>query len=59
MAVITLAQIGQQDQKPIVKTVEGKLSGQYESGIYHFKGIPFAQAPAGPLRWTAPQAPKS
>ncbi len=58
MALSTLAQTGQKKRKPIVATAQGKLSGLHDSGIYHFKGIPFAQAPVGPFRWKAPQPPK-
>lgn len=58
MALITAAQSVQKEQKPIVETAQGQLSGLHDSGIYHFKGIPFAQAPVGPLRWKAPQSPK-
>jgi len=46
-------------EKPIVETLQGKLSGSQESGLYHFKGIPFAQPPLGELRWKAPAPPKA
>ena len=36
--------------------VEG-VNDSARSGTYFWKGIPFAQAPAGPLRWKAPRAP--
>jgi para-nitrobenzyl esterase len=43
-----------------VKTSNGTLQGVIEaSGIHSFKGIPYAQAPVGDLRWKEPQAPKS
>ncbi len=43
-----------------VKTANGVLEGtrSSETGIRMFKGIPFAQPPAGDLRWKAPQPPK-
>ena len=46
-------------EKPIVETLQGKLSGSHESGLYLFKGIPFAQPPLGELRWKAPAPPKA
>jgi para-nitrobenzyl esterase len=45
---------------PQVKTANGLLQGIVEtSGIYSFKGVPFAQPPVGSLRWREPQAPQS
>jgi para-nitrobenzyl esterase len=38
-------------------TVEG--AGRQSSGVRAFKGIPFAAAPTGDLRWREPQAVKS
>ena len=41
-------------------TAYGKVQGVDDgakSGTYYWKGIPFAQAPAGALRWKAPVAP--
>ncbi len=41
-------------------TIEnGKIEGENDSGIYVFKGIPFAQPPVDDLRWTAPRDAKS
>lgn len=43
-----------------VKTVYGTLEGiQEKSGIYSFKGVPFAAPPVGDLRWKEPQPVKS
>lgn len=41
----------------IVSVDKGKVEGVYnsENGIYSYKGIPFAKAPVGDLRWKAPQ----
>lgn len=37
-------------------TVEGgKIQGYYDNGLTIFKGVPFAAAPVGELRWRAPQ----
>ncbi len=38
-----------------VQTAAGTLEGTYESGIRIFRGVPFAQPPAGDLRWREPQ----
>jgi para-nitrobenzyl esterase len=44
-----------------VKVANGLLEGtlEGESGIHSFKGIPFAQAPVGELRWKPPQPAKN
>ncbi|MEZ5070449.1 MAG: carboxylesterase family protein [Bacteroidales bacterium] len=39
---------------PIVRTEQGLLEGVSGSGIKTFKGIPFAAAPVGDLRWKPP-----
>ncbi|MGC2277886.1 MAG: carboxylesterase/lipase family protein [Candidatus Binatus sp.] len=38
---------------------QGKLEGDDQSGLFVFKGIPFAAAPAGARRWLAPEKPAS
>ncbi|MBU6443169.1 MAG: carboxylesterase family protein [Alphaproteobacteria bacterium] len=42
---------------PLAKTQFGTVRGVGEDGISTFKGIPFAAAPIGPLRWQAPEQP--
>ncbi|MBN1397676.1 MAG: carboxylesterase/lipase family protein, partial [Bacteroidetes bacterium] len=42
-----------QDQKPVVKTTSGAVSGSIDDGIFAFKGIPYAKAE----RFMPPQNP--
>ena len=44
---------------PQVRTVNGILEGEECSGVKVFKGVPFAAAPVGELRWKAPQPAKN
>ena len=39
----------------IVSTDKGDVRGLVENGFLRFKGIPYAQAPSGELRWQLPQ----
>jgi para-nitrobenzyl esterase len=39
----------------LVKTTAGSLAGRVEGGVAAFRGIPFAQAPVGALRWQPPR----
>mgnify|MGYP001112871823 FL=1 len=45
------------ERSPIAMTTDGAISGGVEDGIQVFRGIPYAQAPTGDLRWHAPVAP--
>ncbi|HEY3948306.1 carboxylesterase/lipase family protein [Phenylobacterium sp.] len=40
---------------PVVRAPAGAVEGEAQGGIEVFKGIPYAQAPVGPLRWAPPK----
>jgi len=42
-------------QTPVIKTVNGPVSGIKKGEVSIYKGIPFAAPPVGELRWKAPQ----
>ena len=44
---------------PRVKTANGMLEGVNESGVFTFKGVPFAAPPVGNFRWREPQPVQS
>ena len=44
---------------PVVTITQGSLRGAVEQGIKVYRGIPFAAAPVGNLRWRAPQTAPS
>ena len=43
----------------VIETQSGKVRGRQEDRLQVFQGIPFAQAPVGPLRFHAPQPPEA
>jgi para-nitrobenzyl esterase len=45
-------------KQAIVPTRKGKVEGDFQNGLYVYKGIPYAAAPVGNLRWMPPQAVK-
>jgi para-nitrobenzyl esterase len=49
------------DKQVIVTTNSGKLEGDFQDGLYVFRGIPYAEPPVGKLRWmpTRPVKPWS
>lgn len=43
----------------IVETLNGKVQGYQEDGVYTFKGVPFAEPPIHDLRWKPPVQKRS
>ena len=51
-----MAQMPAEDIEPArVDVSSGTLSGSIENGVRVFRGVPYAAAPIGDLRWRAPQ----
>lgn len=46
------------NEKTVVETKDGKIKGNYQEGLYIFKGIPYAAPPVGEQRWLPPQPVK-
>ena len=46
-----------QTAAPLVRTTAGTVRGSWRDGSAAFRGIPFAAAPVGPLRFAAPASP--
>lgn len=58
--LITAASVTAQQSAPVVGVSGGQIQGRLQpSGGAAFKGIPFAQPPAGDLRWREPQPVKA
>jgi para-nitrobenzyl esterase len=45
--------------RPEVSIEQGQLRGVSTGAVVAFKGIPYAAAPIGPLRWRSPRPPES
>ncbi len=41
-------------KEAVVETKSGKVEGDYQQGLYIFKGIPYAAPPIGERRWSPP-----
>jgi para-nitrobenzyl esterase len=54
-AVLAIVAMPAQAAISQVRTTAGTVQGEVVEGIGEFKGIPFAEAPVGDLRWKAPQ----
>lgn len=57
--LLTVMNCGVQGQTAVVNTTYGPVSGTSVSGIFEFKGIPFASPPIGSNRWKPPSSPSS
>lgn len=58
--VVLLSALALQTSAQTAKTANGVLQGvKGASGVVSYKGVPFAKAPVGDLRWKEPQAPSN
>jgi para-nitrobenzyl esterase len=53
-AAVLTACTGGSPPGPVVTVPEGQLLGRTGDGVQRFQGIPYAAAPVGDLRWSAP-----
>ena len=54
-AILAIAPLAQAGQDPVVKAPVGAVQGQDQGELVVFKGVPYAQAPAGSARWKPPR----
>jgi len=54
IAAMSLSTHVNAEAPPTVKSPAGALRGEATGNLHVFKGIPYAQAPIGPLRWKPP-----
>src|SRR5258708_9802923 len=54
-APTSVATAAEDEDGPVVVTRDGAVRGFERNGVYEFRGIPYAAAPIGPLRWVPPQ----
>ena len=57
MFVVFVCGLNFAQQLAPVKVEQGLLQGKVEDGVTVYKGVPFASAPIGELRWRPPQPP--
>ncbi len=55
LALAAPALAGATPDPTLVTTDRGQVRGVASNGFLHFKGIPYARPPVGPLRWAPPE----
>ena len=54
-----ISRVAASQSGPVVATDSGGVQGTVENGLAVWRGIPFAAAPVGRLRWREPEAPSA